>query len=163
MSGFPWVALVVKNPPAKAGDRRDPGSIPGSGRSPGEGHGNPLQYSCLENPVDRGAWQATVHRISKSRTQLKRLRTCEFFPVAQMVKNLPAMQETQIQSLDREDPLENGMAIHSSFAWRIPWTEEPGGLQSMGLQRVRHDWATNTTTTAVAAAAGCPRAIEKSE
>ena len=59
--------------------------------------------------------------------------------MAQMVKNLPAMQETQVQSLDREDPLENGMAIHSSFAWRIPWTEEPGGLQSMGLQRVRHD------------------------
>ena len=62
MLGFPWVALVVKNPPAKAGDRRDPGSIPGSERSPGEGHGNPLQYSCLENPVDRGAWQATVTR-----------------------------------------------------------------------------------------------------
>jgi len=50
------VALVVKNSPAKAGDSRDPGSIPGLGRAPGEGNGNPLQYSCLENPVDRGAW-----------------------------------------------------------------------------------------------------------
>ena len=49
---------------------RDLGSIPGLGRSPGEGHGNPLQYSCLENPMDRGAWRATVHRVSKSRTLL---------------------------------------------------------------------------------------------
>ena len=57
------------------------------------------------------------------------------FPVVQMVKNLPAMQETRVQSLGREDPLEKGMAIHSSIlAWRIPWTEDPGGLQSMGSQ-----------------------------
>ena len=62
------VALVVKNPPANAGDRRDAGSVPGSGRSPGGGHGNPLQYSCLENPMDRGAWWATVYSITKSRT-----------------------------------------------------------------------------------------------
>ena len=52
---------MVKNLPAKAGEVRDAGSIPGLGRSPGEGNGNPLQYSCLENPMDRGAWQATVH------------------------------------------------------------------------------------------------------
>ena len=58
--------------------------------------------------------------------------------VAQMVKNLPAMQETWIQSLGQEDPLEKGMATHSSIlAWRIPWTEKPGRLQSMGLQKVR--------------------------
>ena len=57
-----------------------------------------------------------------------------------MVKNLLAMQETQIQSLDEKDPLEKEMATHSSiFAWRIPWTVEPGGLQSMGLQKVGHD------------------------
>ena len=57
-----------------------------------------------------------------------------------MVKNLPAMQETQIRFLDWEDPLEKEMATHSgSLAWRIPWAEEPGGLQSMGLQRVGHD------------------------
>ena len=60
--------------------------------------------------------------------------------VAQMVKNLPALQETWIQSLGQEDPLEKGMANHSSIlAWKIQWTEEPGGLQSMVLQRVRHD------------------------
>ena len=57
--GASQVALVVKNPPAKAGDARDSGSIPGSGSSPGEGTGHPLQHSCLENPVNRGAWRAT--------------------------------------------------------------------------------------------------------
>ena len=67
------VALVVKNLPANAGDVRDVGLIPGSGRSPGGGHGNPLQYSCLENPMDREAWWATVHRVTKSWTRLKRL------------------------------------------------------------------------------------------
>ena len=62
------VALVVKNLPANAGDIRDTGSIPGLGRSPGGGHGRPLQYSCLENPMDRGAWQATVDRVTESDT-----------------------------------------------------------------------------------------------
>ena len=59
---------MVKNLPANAGDVRDVGSILGSGRFPGGGHGNPLQYSCLENPLDRGAWRAMVHRVAKSRT-----------------------------------------------------------------------------------------------
>ena len=68
--------------------------------------------------------------------------------VAQMVKNLPAMQDTQVRSLGQEDPLEKEMATHSSiFAWEIPWTEEPGRLQSTGLQRVRHDLATKQQTT----------------
>ena len=66
---------MVKNPPANAGEVRDGGSIPGWGRSPGVGHGNPLQYSCLENPMDRGAWQATVHGVTKRRTRLKQLST----------------------------------------------------------------------------------------
>ena len=87
----------------------DLGLIPGLGRSPGERRGYPLQYS----------WASLV---------------------AQMVKNQPAMQETWVQSLGWEKSLEEGMATHSSIlAWRIPWTEEPGGLQSMGLKRVRHD------------------------
>ena len=60
--------------------------------------------------------------------------------MAQSVKRLPTMQETRIQSLGQEDPLEKEMATHSStLAWKIPWTEDPGRLQSMGLQRVRHD------------------------
>ena len=62
--GFPGGSMV-KNPPANAGDV---GLIPGLGRSPGEGNGNPLQYSCLENPMDKGAWQATVHGAAKSQT-----------------------------------------------------------------------------------------------
>ena len=69
------VALEAKNPPASAGDVKDMGSVPGSGRSPEGGHGNPLQCSCLENPMDRGAWRARVHKIAKSQTRLKRLRT----------------------------------------------------------------------------------------
>ena len=59
---------MVKNPPANAGDTKDTSLIPGSGRFPGEGHGNPLQYSFMENPMDRGAWWATVHKVTQSRT-----------------------------------------------------------------------------------------------
>ena len=87
----------------------DLGSIPGSGRSPGEGIGDPFQYSLASL-------------------------------VAQMVKNLPAMQKTWVLSLGWEDPLEEGTATHSSIlAQRIPWTEEPDRLQSMGLQRIRYN------------------------
>ena len=70
--------VVVKKPPANAGDIRHTGSIPGWGRSPGEGNGYPLQYSCLENPMDRGAWSATVHRVAKSQTQLNQLSTHKY-------------------------------------------------------------------------------------
>ena len=73
--GASQVMLVVKNPFANAGDIKDADFIPGSERFPGGQHGNPLQYSCLESPRDRGAWRATVHRVTKSRTRLKRLRT----------------------------------------------------------------------------------------
>ena len=66
---------LQENPPADAGDIRDAGSIPGLGRSPGGGNGNPFQYSCLKNPIDRGAWQIMVHRVAKSPTGLKRLST----------------------------------------------------------------------------------------
>ena len=77
---IPWMgvrasqaALVVKNLPTSAGDVRDVGLIPGSGRSPGGGHGDPLQYLCLENPMDRGAWRAAVLRVAKSQTQWRDL------------------------------------------------------------------------------------------
>ena len=71
-SGLPqW--LSGKEPTCNAGDVRDTGLFPGLRRSPGSGHGNPLRYSCLENPIDRGAWRATVHRFAKSQTRLKRL------------------------------------------------------------------------------------------
>ena len=71
--GASQVALVLKNLPATAGDVRDTGSIPGWGRSPGGGHGNPVQYSFLETPTNRGAWQATVHSVAKSQTELKQM------------------------------------------------------------------------------------------
>ena len=68
--GASQVVLVVKNPPANAGDIRDMDLIPGLGSPPGEGNDNPLQYSCLENPKDREAWRATVHRVAERQTQL---------------------------------------------------------------------------------------------
>ena len=71
--------IVIKNLPANAGDTGDSGLISRSARFPGGGHGNPLQYSCLENPMDRGAWWATVHRVTKSWTRLKQLNTQYFY------------------------------------------------------------------------------------
>ena len=111
--GFP-VGLVVKNPPANTGDV---GSIPGLRRFPGAGNGNPLQYSCLENPMDGGAWWAAVHGVTKSQARLSDFTFTFHFHA-----------------------LEKEMATHSSIlAWRIPGTEEPGGLPSMGSHRVGHD------------------------
>ena len=105
---------MVKNLPDNAGDL---GLTPGSGRSPGAGHSNPLQCCCLENPTDRGTWQATVQGVTKSRTRLSDFTFTFHFPA-----------------------LEKEMATHSSvLAWRIPGTGEPGGLPSMGLHRVGHD------------------------
>ena len=128
---------------ASAWNVGDLGSIPGSGRSPGEGNGNPLQYSWLENLMDRGAWWATVYGVTKSRTWLSDF-TFKLWSraslVAQRLKRLPGMWETWVRSLGWEDPLEKEMATHSStLAWRTPRREEAGRLQSMGLQRVRHD------------------------
>ena len=95
----------------------------------GEGNGIPLQYSCLENPMDRGAWWAAVHGVTKRRTQLSDFPFTFHFPA-----------------------LEKEMAAHSSIlAWRIPGTEEPGGLPSLGVHRVRHN-----RSDLAAAAAACP-------
>ena len=112
---------MVKCLPANAGDL---GLIPGLERSPGEGNGNPLQYSCLENPRDRGAWWASIYGVAQSWTQLRRLSSSSInlraSLVAQMVNNLPVMQETWVQSLGQEDPLEKEMATHSSIlAWEF--------------------------------------------
>ena len=85
--------------------------------------------------TDRRAWRARVHRVTKSQTQLRDSRR---------LKHLPPMRETWVRSLGWEDPLEKEMVTNSSIlAWRIPWTEKPGRLQSMGSQRVRQDWATS--------------------
>ena len=85
-----------------------------------------------------------VHGVAKSRTRLSDFTSLhaprQASLVAQTVKNLPAMQETWVRSLGWEDSLEKGVATHSSIlAWRVPWTEEPGGQHSMGSQRVRQD------------------------
>ena len=117
----------------------------------GEGNGSPLQCSCLDNPRDSGAWWAAVYGIAQIRTRLKWLssssRGSRASLVAQMVKNLPAVWETWVQSLGQEDSQEKGTATHSGIlAWRIPWTEEAGELQSMGLQTVRLDGVTNIHT-----------------
>ena len=95
----------------------DPGLIPGSGRCSGEGNGNPLQYSCLENSMDGGVWRATVHGVTKSWTRLSDFTLTFHFHA-----------------------LEKEMATRSSvLAWRIPGKGEPGGLPSMGSHRVGHD------------------------
>ena len=110
---------MVKNPPANARDTGDAGWIPGSGRSPEEGSSNPLQYSCLGNPMDRGAWQATVHGVTKSQTQLKRLSTHIHilgFLGGSGSNNLPAKQETPglIPELGRSPRKGNGNALQYS-------------------------------------------------
>ena len=191
-------------------------SGPGLGRSPREGKSYPLQYSCLENSTDRGAWRATVHEIAKSQTQLKWLSTLTHSNMYQLgadwlgdphtprenvgrmaVYKTPSANNVQdltgevtrqqiimvqfvlyheirivriiiydltlglpwcsdgkasacntgawVWALGREDPLEKGMATHSNIlTWRIPRTEESGGLRSRGWQRVRHKWGTHT-------------------
>ena len=112
-------SMLVNNMPANAGDIRDALSIPGSGKSPGKGHGNPLQYSCLENPMDWGAWWAAIYGVAQSQTRLSNFTFTFHFHA-----------------------LEKEMATHSSvLAWRIQGTGEPGGLPSLGSHRVGHDWS----------------------
>ena len=101
--------------PQQPGNTHNEVLRPGYGQG-GEGNATPLQYSCLENPMDGGAWWATAHGVSKSRTQLSDFTFTFHFAA-----------------------LEKEMATHSSvLAWRIPGTEEPGGLPSMGSHKVRH-------------------------
>ena len=101
--GASQVVIVVKNPPANAGDMRDAGLISGLGRSPAGGQGNPLQYSCLENSMDRGAWQATVHRVTQSQTWLKRLsmHTCPFPKVDNLASGVCVWDSSSYWPLSR--------------------------------------------------------------
>ena len=137
----------------------DPGSILGLGRSPGEGNGNPLQYSCLGNPMDGGAWQATVHGVARVRHDLvTKPPPPRQDPKLPPTKKLPTHRPSgkipyklmccvslvapacnagdQVHFLGWED-LEKATATYSSIlAWKIPWTEEHGGLQFTGSKRV---------------------------
>ena len=93
VTGASQVALVAKNLPFHTGDIRYPSSIPGSGRSPGEGNGNPHQYSCLENPMDRGAWWATVPRVTQSQTRLKWFSTHAHAVVRKRIRSWSQVQQ----------------------------------------------------------------------
>ena len=107
----------------------------------GGGNGNTLQCSCLENPMNGGAWWAAVYGVAQSRTRLKRLSSrIMSFPGGSVVKKLSAKQETRVQSLGREDLLEKEMETHSSI---LAWEKRSlGGLQSMESQRARCDLVT---------------------
>ena len=137
-----------------ASSERDLGLIPGSRRYHGEGRGYPLHYSCLENFMDREAcglqsmgsqrvgydWQTNTQQWQHTHTHTH--THTHIFPSGSAVKNPAAVQEMQVQPLSQEEPLEEGMATHSSMlARKIPWAEEPDGLQSIGSQGVRHDWS----------------------
>ena len=151
---------TVKNPPANAGGTRDMGSIPGSGRSPGVGNGNPLQYSCLENSMDRGTWRATIHRGHKesdlpSPPQVAPHADDLASPGVTRTYGAPwwATEHTSrrlikfcckksaysagdvglIPGLGRSTGGQHDNPLQYS-CWEIPGSEEPGGLQSMGLQ-----------------------------
>ena len=114
------LAPVVKNPPANEADIRVAGLIPGLGRSPAGGHGNPFQYSCLENPMDRRVWQATVHGVTKSRTWLKRHNRCTRFIKAFFPRNecllIPWLQSQSAVSLE---PKKIKSASASTFSLSI--------------------------------------------
>ena len=136
---FLYHIYTIPQPPTveSAYNAGDPGLIPGSGRSPGEGNGNPLQYSCLENPMDRGAWQATVHGVARVGHDLVTkppLPVPLGFTGGSVVK-ICACQAGEVGSIPgQEDPLEKQMATHSSIlVWRTPWTEETEGLQTIGI------------------------------
>ena len=128
---------VVNNLPANAGDAGDLGSISRSGRSPGVGNGNPLQYSSLENPMNREVWRAAVHEIAKSQTRLSNwvhMYALYFAIIYQLSFHSKLIFEIYPCQWHPTPVLLPG---------KIPWMEEPGRLQSMGLLRVGHDWATS--------------------
>ena len=121
------VVLMVKTLPTYEGDIRDSSSVPGSGRSPGGGHGNPLQYSCLENPMDRGAWWATVHGVAKSQAWLKWLSTCTCPKVEQLWK---AVSSLKLPLGSTEDIVETTWQTSLCCVWLLvtPWTVSTPGF-----------------------------------
>ena len=135
------MVLVVKNLPANAEDARDACSIPELERSTGEGHGNPLQYSCLKNPMDRGAWQAVIHRVAESQTQLKWLSThaCQYLKTRMRRISFPfgIVNDSQVHF--------KGDSSHRVFMGRIiglGWcpSSESGIGQCSSVRSLSHVW-----------------------
>ena len=139
--------LVVKNPPANAADVRDAGPISGSGRSPGGGHGNPLHFSFLENPMDRGTWQAAVHRVAQSWTRLKGLSTaCIYITYAVMSGGNIGLRKKQAlrvepdgRSAILDEAVKNafifGQPSHMACGILVPWLGiEPWASSSESIE-----------------------------
>ena len=131
--GTSQVAPVVKNPPADAGDIRDVSSVPGMGRSPGGGHGNPLQCSCLENPMDRGAWRATVQGVAKSQTPLSTANSEYCFSWYSVVQLLSRVQLfASPWTIARQAPLSMGFSRQEDWSG-LP-CPPPGDLPEPGVK-----------------------------
>ena len=127
---------MVKDPSTNAGDIRDTGSIPGSGRSRGGGHGKPLQYSCLENPMDRGAWQAPLHRVTQSRTQLKQLSLHTHISLrsSRSVSRPVVSSSVTLWTVARQAPLSRGFSRQEYWSG-LPFPP-PGDLPNPGIEPV---------------------------
>ena len=136
------MALVAKNPPANVGDIGDPGSIPGSERSPGEGNGYPLQCSCLKNPMDWGAWWATVHRVTKSWTRLK----WQHVPRSKGVRKYKGGKGRILREYDLESLFPQNLHSHkmeslkpltmSSCVWGPSWAHRPNQVLLLDSRRL---------------------------
>ena len=143
MHGVSQVVLVVKNLPANAGDIRDLSSIPGLGGSPGEGHGNPLQYSCQDNPMDREAWWATVHRVTRIRydyaTNTSQETTCSLIFLSTPDKQTPhptLIHSTNSHATAAAKPLQLCLTLCDPRDGSLPDSPVPGILQARTLQWV---------------------------
>ena len=161
---------MIKNPPANAGGTRDVGSVPALGRSPGEGHGNPLQYSCLENPMDRGAWWVTIHGVEKSRAQMKQ------FSIVACVSSAKKMPTDSSRTLVEKKKLNLLSVQFSSVAQSCPTLCDPMNRSMPGLpvhhhlpeftqthiHRV-HDACHPAISSSVIPFSSCPQSLPTSE
>ena len=147
--GASQVVLVGKNPPANAGDIRDTGLIPGSGRSPGGAHGNLLQYSCLGNPMNRGAWQDTVYAVAKSQTWLKRLSTHARMNLRKYLKTKHISNSVCPFPIGemRSMALTLGpWALHPESVWESAWRRKNKGRGSQAWLHIRNTQGSQATT-----------------
>ena len=165
------VALEVKNPPSNAGDIRDVGLIPGLGRSPGGGHGNPLQCSCLENPLDRGAWRAAIHRAAKSRTRLKCLSKAQHSDPGQVIggaRNGLWSEDRKLRKLEKQRVTRAHLSKTAETPGRKgcnfcrPLSSSPRKLQPKTAQCLEGQQASGLEVTVGAALHGADRLTQRS-